>query len=310
MEQLSLFNEPPLKIHNTVRLIELFSGIGAQAKAMERLGVDFEHWRAYDFDKYAVASYNAVHGTDFGIGDITEIHAEDLGIADRDKYTYLLTYSFPCQDLSLSGKQRGMARGSGTRSGLLWEVERILRECGEELPQILVMENVAMILNDKNKHDFDLWREALREMGYTNKYQLMNAKDYGVAQNRNRCFMVSWLGEYDFHFPEPIELKKRLKDYLEDIVPEDYYLTDEQVESYVWKSDAEQRMGNRYCVFDPIDVASHTHTHTANCIQRWGRQLHSGDSQRGRVYSSEGIAPCSNSSDWKGQTMIAEHEKV
>lgn len=90
-EQLSLYTEPPLKIKNKVRLIELFSGIGAQAKALERLGVDFEHWRAYDIDKYAVASYNAVHGTDFEVGDITKIHAEDLGITDRDDFTYLLT---------------------------------------------------------------------------------------------------------------------------------------------------------------------------------------------------------------------------
>ena len=93
MEQLSLFNEPPLKIHNKVRLIELFSGIGAQAKAMERLGVDFEHWRSYDFDRFAVASYNAVHGTDFGIGDVTKIHAADLGIENREEFTYLLTPS-------------------------------------------------------------------------------------------------------------------------------------------------------------------------------------------------------------------------
>lgn len=270
MEQLSLFNEPPLKIHNTVRLIELFSGIGAQAKAMERLGVDFEHWRAYDFDKYAVASYNAVHGTDFGIGDITEIHAEDLGIADRDKYTYLLTYSFPCQDLSLGGNKRGMAKGSGTRSGLLWEVERILQECGSELPQVLVMENVDQIISEKNKRDFDMWREALRVMGYTNRYQIMNAKDYGVPQNRNRCFMVSWLGEYDYTFPEPIPLTRRLKDCLEDDVDNKYYLTDEQVESFAWKSDAEQKIGNRFCMFEPLDVASHTHTHTLRTAYRGG----------------------------------------
>lgn len=307
MEQLSFFNEPPLKIHNKVRLIELFSGIGAQAKAMERLGVDFEHWRAYDFDRFAVASYNAVHGTDFGIGDVTKIHATDLGIENREEFTYLLTYSFPCQDLSISGKRKGMSKGSGSRSGLLWEVERILQECGDNLPQILVMENVDQVIGEKNKWDFDRWRESLREMGYSNKYQIMNAKDYGVPQNRNRCFMVSWLGEYDYTFPEPIELKRRLKDCLEESVDEKYYLTEEQVNSYVWKSDASQKMGNRFCMFEPLD-ASYTHTHTPNSLQRRCRQLYSGKTQRERVYSTEALAPCANSTDWKGATLILEQQ--
>ena len=194
-EQISFYNEPPLKIHNTVRLIELFSGIGAQAKAFERLGVPFESYRSCEIDKYAVMSYNAVHGTNFVPTDITKLHAEDLGIVDRDRFTYLLTYSFPCQDLSLAGKRRGMGRDSGTRSGLLWEVERLLKECGDNLPQLLLMENVEQVIAEKNKYDFDVWRESLRNMGYTNKYQVLNAKDYGVPQNRSRCYMLSWLGE-------------------------------------------------------------------------------------------------------------------
>lgn len=254
-EQLSLYTEPPLKIRNKVRLIELFSGIGAQAKALERLGVDFEHWRAYDIDKYAVMSYNAVHGTQFEVGDITKIHAEDLGVVDSDKYTYIMTYSFPCQDLSLAGRQEGMSKGTGTRSGLLWEVERLLKECGDDLPQILLMENVPQIISQQNKHDFDMWRESLRNMGYTNKYQLLNAKDYGVPQNRERCFMVSWLGEYEYEFPNPISLKKRLKDLLENDVDEKYYLTQEQVESFVAASEYNREIGRGF-TFDPIDVES------------------------------------------------------
>jgi DNA (cytosine-5)-methyltransferase 1 len=231
-EQLSLYTEPPLKIKNKVRLIELFSGIGAQAKALERLGVDFEHWRAYDIDKYAVASYNAVHGTDFEVGDITKIHAEDLGITDRDDFTYLLTYSFPCQDLSIAGGMKGMSRKANSRSGLLWEVERLLIECGEDLPQILVMENVPQILSEQNKHDFGEWRESLRNMGYTNDFRLLNAKDYGIPQNRERCFMVSWLGEYTYEFPEPIELKLTLRDVLEKDVDESYYLSPAQTDTF------------------------------------------------------------------------------
>ena len=123
--QISLFEgKNCLKIEKTIRLIELFAGIGAQAKALENLGIKFEHYRICEFDKYAVASYNAVHGTEFTTSDITKIHAADLGIIETDKYEYIMTYSFPCTDLSKAGKQKGMSRESGTRSGLLWEVER------------------------------------------------------------------------------------------------------------------------------------------------------------------------------------------
>ena len=101
----------PFKIDKPVRLIELFAGIGSQAKALKRLGVDFEHYRVCEFDKYAIKSYNAVHGTDFVTSDITQITANDLSIVDTDKYCYMMTYSFPCQDLSLAGKQRWIGYG-------------------------------------------------------------------------------------------------------------------------------------------------------------------------------------------------------
>jgi len=105
--QLTIFDgTEPLKIKTPIRLIELFGGIGAQAKALTRLGVNFEHYRMCDFDKYAVDSYNSVHGTSFKPSDITEVKASDLGIVDTDKYTYIMTYSFPCTDLSLAGNVR------------------------------------------------------------------------------------------------------------------------------------------------------------------------------------------------------------
>ena len=265
--QMSLFDAPPLKIRNKLRLIELFSGIGAQAKAMERLGVDWESWGAYDIDPYAVKAYNAIFGTDYEPTDICQLHASNLNIVDRDKYTYLLTYSFPCQDLSLAGNQKGMAKGSGTRSGLLWEVERLLHECGENLPQILVMENVKQVISKKNKPDFDMWRESLRDMGYESEYQVMNAKDYGVAQNRERCFMVSWLGDYTYEFPKPIPLTKRLRDYLESEVDEKFFLTDEQVSTFVAKTEEHKAKGNGFA-FEPIDAygEADTHTHTAKAV--------------------------------------------
>ncbi len=222
--QLSIFNlgcEKPYKIKKPIRLIELFGGIGSQAKALENLKANFTHYRLCEFDKYAVTSYNAVHGTNFATSDITKITADDLGIVDTDKYEYIMTYSFPCQDLSIAGKQAGMEKGSGTRSGLLWEVERLLEEC-EELPQVLLMENVPQVLNC----DFGGWLEFLESKGYHNYYKCLNAKNYGIPQNRNRCFMVSVLGNYYYDFPKEIPLKLRLKDMLEDEVDEKYYLSD------------------------------------------------------------------------------------
>lgn len=223
--QCSIFDgENPLKIKKPLRLIELFAGIGAQAKALENLCVNFEHYRICEFDKYAVASYNAVHGTNFSTSDITKINAEDLGIVETDKYEYIMTYSFPCTDLSTAGKQKGMSRDSGTRSGLLWEVERLLKET-KELPQILLMENVPGVLSEKNKKDFLEWCGFLESLGYTSKYKILNAKDYGIPQNRERCFMVSWLGDYYYDFPDKISLPIRLKDVLEKKVDEKYYLS-------------------------------------------------------------------------------------
>ena len=214
-----------------IRLIELFGGIGSQAMALKRLGVDFEHYRLVEFDKFPIASYNAIHNTDFEPTDITEIKGSDLGIVDTDKYTYLLTYSFPCQDLSTAGKQAGMKKGSGTRSGLLWEVERLLNEC-ENLPQLLLMENVAQVHNKKNMPDFEKWIAFLESKGYSNFYQDLNAKDYGVPQSRNRCFMVSILNsKKDFEFPKPKPLDIFLKDLLDGEVDEKFYLKDYQIEN-------------------------------------------------------------------------------
>lgn len=139
-----------------------------------------------------------------------------------------------CQDLSLAGKGAGMEKGSGTRSGMLWEVERILDELGEELPQILLMENVPQVAGKKNKEHFDKWINFLESKGYTNKYCMLNAKEVGypepIPQNRNRCFMISVLNpKRDIVFPEKIERKMVLKDLLEENVDEKYYLTDSMI---------------------------------------------------------------------------------
>jgi DNA (cytosine-5)-methyltransferase 1 len=236
--QMSIFDftREPISITKPIRLIELFAGYGSQAMALKRIGAKFEHYRVVEFDKYAIASYNAVHGTDFPTMDITKVHAEDLNICDTNAFTYLLTYSFPCTDLSVAGKQAGMSKGSGTRSGLLWEVERILTEIrgsNGELPQILFMENVPQVHGKKNINDFEKWLGFLESLGYTNYWQDLNSKNYGVAQNRNRCFMFSFLGNYSYDFPQPIPLKKKLKDYLEDNVDEKYYINNEKADKLI-----------------------------------------------------------------------------
>lgn len=135
-----------------------------------------------------------------------------------------MTYSFPCQDLSLAGKGKGMADTS-TRSGMLWEVERILSEC-KELPQMLLMENVPQVHSLENMKDFHKWQVRLEELGYKNYWQDLIATDYGIPQTRNRCFMVSILGDYSYSFPKPIPLKLKLKDLLEENVDEKYFLSD------------------------------------------------------------------------------------
>lgn len=227
--QLSLFGgTTPFKIDKPIRLIELFGGISCQAQALLNLGVDFENYRYCDFDKYACQSHNEIMGTNDNPSDITKWKGEDLGVCDTDKYCYIMTYSFPCTDLSTAGKMAGMERGSGTRSGLLWEVERLLKE-SNELPQVLLMENVPQVHGKKNKASFDEWCHFLESLGYKNYWKDLNAKDYGVPQSRNRCFMVSLHGDYFYKFPEPIELKLKLQDLLEDEVDERYYISDKMI---------------------------------------------------------------------------------
>lgn len=194
--------------------------------------------------------YNNMQAT-HNIGSITQITAVDLNVVDTDKYTYIMTYSFPCQDLSNAGQQKGMTKGSGTRSGLLWEVERLLTEMTER-PQILLMENVPQVHGEGNKQDFYAWCNALEELGYHNYWQDLNAKDYGIPQNRNRCFMVSLLGDYFYSFPNLMKLQVRLKDFLDKQVDEKYYLSDKTVEMFIEHTRKQQEKGNGF-KFEPTN---------------------------------------------------------
>lgn len=156
------------------------------------------------------------------LGDISKITDEEIPRVD------LFTYSFPCQDISLAGQQHGFEKGSGTRSSLLWECEKIIETVK---PKYLLMENVKALVNKNNKPQIYIWLEYLEELGYKNFWQVLNAKDYGIPQNRERVFVVSILDKNaDYKFPAKIPLELKLKDILEDNVDDSYYLSQEQVD--------------------------------------------------------------------------------
>ena len=208
-----------------MKVIELFAGIGSQHQALKNLHIEHEVVAISEIDKYAVQSYTALHGEPNNLGDITKI--KELPKAD------LWTYSFPCQDISVAGKQKGLTKDSGTRSGLLWEVERLLLKAKENgtMPKYLLLENVKNLVGKKHKANFDKWLDFLKSLGYMNYWKVLNAKDYGIPQNRERVFAVSILGGGYFKFPEKEPLGLRLKDMLEDKVDKKYYLSEEQIDN-------------------------------------------------------------------------------
>lgn len=194
------------------------------------------------------SAYNNIVAT-HNLVNVMEVKGQDLGELPKEQ-TSILTYSFPCQDLSLAGKRQGMATSQadgGTRSGLLWEIERILREREREdstLPTILLMENVPEVVGQGNIEHFKKWEERLRQFGYSNYVEILNGKNYGIPQNRRRCFMVSILGEYAYDFPCKVSLKYKLKDLLEKEVNEKYYLSDKMIEFFTFNTEKQKSCGN------------------------------------------------------------------
>lgn len=185
-----------------------------------------------DWCRKTYNNYKACHN----LGSITNFHGKDLEIVDKDKYTYFLFYSFCCQDLSVAGKQKGMKKGSGTRSGLLWEVERLLTECKQyngNLPDILCLENVTQLHSKVNMPDFIEWKNFLATLGYKSYYADCNTKDYGIPQNRDRCFMVSLLGDYEYKFPKEIPLEYCMADILESEVDDKYFVNNEKADKLI-----------------------------------------------------------------------------
>lgn len=210
-----------------MKLLSLFSGIGAFEKALDKLNIPYELVNYCDIDKFASKSYSLIHSVseDKNLWDITKVDEKKL-----PKDIDLITYGFPCQDISLAGKQKGLFNedGTSTRSGLFFEALRIIEETK---PRYAIAENVKNLTSKKFRTEFEIVLNSLEEAGYNNYWQVLNAKHYGIPQNRERVFIISVRKDIDngFDFPKPFELKLRLKDMLEDVVDEKYFLSDKMI---------------------------------------------------------------------------------
>ena len=268
-----------------LKILELFAGIGACSTALKRIGIDLEIVDAVEIDKYAMASFNAIHGTNFEVQDIVEY---DKVFEDLD----LITHGSPCQDFSVAGKQAGGDLGSGTRSSLMYETIRIV---GQNRPKYVLWENVKNLLSTKHKHNFDKYIETMNTLGYNSYYQVLNAKDYGIPQNRERVYTISIRKDIDkgnFVFPQKEELKLRLKDMLEDKVEEKYYLKDYQIENI--KKSTFMTNKRRIQEKDYCDTLCARDWKDPKCVQvgnlQGGKWDKINESCR-RVYSGDGISP-------------------
>lgn len=238
-----------------IRVFEAFAGYGSQSLALERLKktfpeFDYEVVGISEIDKYALTAYEALHGHCPNYGDISKIDWNQ--VPDFD----LFTYSFPCTDISSAGKQLGLKEGSGTRSSLLWECQRAIEI---KRPKHLLMENVKALVSEKFLPYFLDWERYLRSLGYMNYSEVLNAKDYGVPQNRERIFMVSTLETETYHFPKPFKLELRLKDVLEQDVPDKYYLSEKAINGFTEHKKRMEARGNGFG-FTPTDGNTIAHS--------------------------------------------------
>ena len=255
MQQLTLFDEEdalapiPTDTKNEEKLIlTTFSGYDSQlmaADALKEKHPDFS-WRCVgwsDIDKYACQMHDLVFPqyADQALGDITKIdwHEVKRNLNGRD--IDLFTYSSPCQDISQAGKQMGLQEGSETRSALLWRVAdavEVLR------PKYLLQENVAALVSQKFMPDFQKWLDKLSSLGYVNRWARLNAKDYGVPQNRDRVFCLSMRRDvaFDYQFPDPVPLDHRLADVLEEEVDSRFFLKDDAVSKFLKANDEDNAL--------------------------------------------------------------------
>lgn len=233
-----------------LKLLSLFSGIGAFEKALENIDEPFEVVRYCEIDKYASKAYSLIHHLDenLNLKDVCSINTEELP-DDID----IITYGFPCQDISLSGRQKGFTDENGdlTRSGLFFEALYIIEQTK---PKIAIAENVKALTSKKFTAEFKIVLDSLNDAGYKNYWALLNSKDYGIPQNRERVFIISIRNDIDhgFQFPEKYELKLRLRDLLEDTVDEQYYLSDKMLAYFIRNNELQKAKGNGFR-FEPTD---------------------------------------------------------
>ena len=221
-----------------MKILELFGGIGACSKAFKRLGIPIEIADYVEIDKYAVTSYNAINGTNFEPQDITKW--------DKDIDVDFIMHGSPCQDFSVAGKNLGGDEGSGTRSSLMYETIRIVNKLK---PKYVLWENVKNLLSKKHIHNFRKYVDIMQEGGYNTYYKVLNSKDFGIPQNRERVFTLSIRQDIDngtFVFPKPIELKIKLKDMLESNVSEKYYLSDKMIAFFTKNEEMQRERGNGF----------------------------------------------------------------
>lgn len=287
---------------NKIRVFEAFAGYGSQSMALSRLGIDFEVVGISEIDKYAIQAYMAVHGDTPNYGDISKI--DWSSVPDFD----FLTYSFPCTDISTAGQQKGLAEGSGTRSSLLWECRKAIEA---KRPKYLLMENVKNLVSKKFTPYLKEWLRFLEGQGYSNYTKVLNAKDFGVPQNRERVFMVSILGEASFHFPKPFTLEKRLKDVLEKDVDESFYLSEKVVNTFLTRNEKNKAKGNGF-KFEPTMgdvIASSILTNAGsrdcdNYVYVVGNTNPSGHGMNGNVFNSNGLCPTLTTNKGEGPRIL------
>jgi len=228
-----------------LRIIEFFAGIGAYHQALKELDIKHEVVGISEIDDSAIKAYQILHGKTQVLGDIKRVKETP----DAEMWCY----SFPCTDISIAGQMKGMDRESKTQSSLLWEIERLLKTAAYQ-PKYLIMENVPTLVGKRYLDHYKIWLSILEEIGYKNYYTVMNAKDYGVAQNRKRLFLVSIMNGDQYVFPKKIPLTKKLSEYLDDYVDEKYFVSPKMFKYY---TDTKDRNGFvRATRFKPHDKDS------------------------------------------------------
>ena len=284
---------------NEIKILELFGGIGAIRKAFERQNIPHRVVDYVEIDKYAVKSYNAMFNENF--------EPQDICTYDKNIEVDLIMHGSPCQDFSVAGKQAGGDLGSGTRSSLMYETVRIV---GKLRPKYVMWENVKNLLSKKHKHNFDAYIETMNILGYNSYYQVLNAKDYGIPQNRERVYTVSIRKDIDngnFTFPNKEELKLRLKDILENEVDEKYYLKDYQVDN-IKKSNYIQNQ-RRIQEKDYCDTLCARDWKDPKCVRIGGIfDTEKSKHQAGSIYDKEGLSPTLDvmQGGWRQPSIIEE----